>query len=199
VSQEGPLAMRRVLAADSTYLKRSFSFGKTDFLTLVTHFTREGNNTRRIGDAERLEKTVHDKDERAMTFQTFLAKTRHMLNIFEEVGEPKPEAAKIRLLLVLVRNTEFQPIVQAVRNGMTLYPNTYTLTTASNMITSQFTPQETNRSVSGLGKENGEKANTDFLPFKKWRALSAEQQATIRTARDKEPPEEGFGAEASCH
>jgi hypothetical protein len=110
-----------------------------------------------------------------------------MFNIFEEFGEPKPESAKIRFLLVLVRNTEFQPILQAVRNGMTLYPNTYTFTTASNMIASQFTPQETNRSVSGLGKENGEKTKTDFLPFKKWRAISAEQQATIRTARDKDP------------
>jgi hypothetical protein len=33
--------------------------GRTDFLTLVTHFTGEGNNTRRICDAERLEKTCH--------------------------------------------------------------------------------------------------------------------------------------------
>jgi hypothetical protein len=63
---------------------------RTDFLTLVAHFTGEGNNTRRIGDSERLEKTIHYKDERAMTFQTFLAKTKHMFNIFEEVGEPNP-------------------------------------------------------------------------------------------------------------
>jgi hypothetical protein len=55
------------------------------------------------------------------------------------------------------------------------------------MIASQVTPKETNRSVSALGKESGDKINTEFLPVKKWRALSAEQQATIRAARDKNP------------
>jgi hypothetical protein len=70
-----------------------------------------------------------------MTFQTFLAKRKNMFNVFEEVGEPKPESAKIRFLLDGVR-TELQP-------------------TAANMIASQVTPKETSRSVSGLGKESG--------------------------------------------
>ena len=130
--------------------------GRTDFLTLVAHFTGEGNNTRRVGDAERLEKTLHYKDERAMGFQTFLAKTKHMFNIFEEVGEPKTESAKIRFLLDGVRSTELQPIVQAIRAGMTLEANAYTFTTAANMIASQVTPKETHRSVSGLERERVE-------------------------------------------
>jgi hypothetical protein len=161
--------------------------GRTDFLTLVAHFTGEGNDTRRIGDAERLEKTLHYKDERAMGYQTFLAKTKHMCNIFEEVGEPKPESAKIRFLLDWIRSTELQPIVQAFRAGMTLDPNVYTFTTAANMIASQVTPKETKRSVSARGKESGDKINKEFLPVKKWRALSAEQQASIRAARDQNP------------
>jgi Zn-finger domain-containing protein len=53
-----------------------FKNGRTDFLTLVAHFTGEGNNTHRIGDAERIEKTLQYKDERAITFQIFLAKTK---------------------------------------------------------------------------------------------------------------------------
>jgi hypothetical protein len=32
---------------------KRFKNGRTDFLTLFAHFTGEGNNTRRIGDAER--------------------------------------------------------------------------------------------------------------------------------------------------
>jgi hypothetical protein len=156
--------------------------GRTDFLTLVAHFTGEGNNTRRIGDAERLEKTLHYKDERAMGYQTFLAKTKHMFNIFEEVGEPKPESAKIRFLLDGIRSTELQPIVQAIRAGMTLDPNVYTFTTTAIMIASQVTPKETNRSVSALGKESGDKTSTEFLPVKKWRALSAEQQAAFKSS-----------------
>jgi hypothetical protein len=159
---------------------------RTDFFTFVAHFTGEGNSTRRIGDAERLEKTLHYKDERAMTFQTFLAKTKHMFNIFEEVGEPKPESAKIRFLLDGVRNTGLQPIVQVIRAEMTLDPNTYTFTTAANMIASQVKPKEINRSVSGLGKESGGKVKTEFLSGHKWRALSSEQQAAIRAARDKD-------------
>jgi hypothetical protein len=134
---------------------------------LTIHFTGEGNNARRVGDVERLEKTLHFKDERAMTFQTFIAKTKHMFNTFEEVGEPKPESAKIRLLFDGDRNTELQPIVQAVRAAMTLDPNTYTFTTAANTIASQVTPKENNRSVSGLGKESVDKTKTDFLPVKK--------------------------------
>jgi hypothetical protein len=85
---------------------KRFKNGRTDFLILVSHSTGEGNNIRRVGDAERLEKTLHYKDEGAMTFQTFLAKTKHMFNIFEGVGEPKPETAKIRFLLDGVRNIE---------------------------------------------------------------------------------------------
>jgi hypothetical protein len=46
-------------------------------------------------------------------------------------------------------------------------------------------PEETNRSVSALGKESGDKTNTEFLPVKKWRAHSAEQQAGIRALHDK--------------
>jgi hypothetical protein len=160
--------------------------GRTDFLNLVAHFTGEGNNTRRIGDAERLEKTLHYKDERAMTFQTFLAKTKHMFNIFEEVGEPKPESAKIRFLLDGIRNAELQPIVQAIRAGMTLEPNTYTFTTAANMIASQVTPKDLNRGVSGLGRGGSDKPKSDFLPLGEWRKLTAEQQAAIRAAREKD-------------
>jgi hypothetical protein len=122
-----------------------------------------------------------------MGYQTFLAKTKHMFNIFVEVREPKPESAKIRFLLDGIRSTELQPIVQAIRAGMTLDPYVYTFTTAANMIASQVTLKETNRSISALGKESGDKTNTEFLPVKKWRALSAEQQAAIRAARDKNP------------
>jgi hypothetical protein len=63
--------------------------GRTDFLILVAHFTGEGNNNRRIGDAECHEKTLHYKDERAIANQTFLAKTKYMFNILVEVGESK--------------------------------------------------------------------------------------------------------------
>jgi tryptophanase len=117
-----------------------------------------------------------------MSFQTFLAKTKYMFNIFKEVGVPKIESAKIRFLLDGIRDREQQPMVQVIRAGRTLEPNTYKFTTAANMIASQVTLKENHRSVSGLRKTCGDKVKTDFLPVKTWRALSAEQQATIRAA-----------------
>jgi hypothetical protein len=126
-----------------------------------------------------------------MTFQTFLAKTKHMFNILEEVGEPKPESAKIRFLLDGVRNTDLQPIVQAIRGGTTLDPNIYTFTTAANMIASQVTPKVNYRSVSGLGKETGDKVKTDLIPVKsgelsvpKSRQLFGRLVIRIRSSRE---------------
>jgi hypothetical protein len=87
-------------------------------------------------------RSLHYKDEQPMTFQTFLAKTKHMFNIFEEVGEPKPESAKIRFLLDGIRSKELQPLVHAIRAGMTLDPNVYTFTTAANTIASQVTGRD---------------------------------------------------------
>ena len=55
------------------------------------------------------------------------------------------------------------------------------------MIASQVSPKENHRSVSGLGKTCDDKVKTDFLPAKAWRALSAEQQANVREAREKDP------------
>jgi hypothetical protein len=112
-----------------------------------------------------------------MTYQTFLAKTKHMFHIFEEVGKSKPESAKIRFLLNDIRSTDLQSIVQATRAGMALDPNAYTFTTAANMIASQVSAR----------KESGDKINTEFFRVKKWRAFRAEQQATIRAGRDKDP------------
>jgi hypothetical protein len=70
---------------------------------------------------------------------------------------------------------------------MTLEANAYTFTTAANMIASQVTPKETHRSVSGLERESGDKIKTEFLSGSKWRALSPDQQAAIRAAREKDP------------
>ena len=74
-----------------------------------------------------------------------------------------------------------------VSPGMTLEPNTYTFITAANMIAKYVTKKENHRSVSGLGKACRDKVKTEFLPVNDWRALSVEQQATIRAAREKDP------------
>jgi hypothetical protein len=98
----------------------------------------------------------------SLTFVAHFTKTKHMFHIFEEVGEPKPESAKIR-------NPMYRPTANCASywSGHDSGPP-HTFTTAANMIASQVTPKETNRSVSALGKESGDKVKTDFLPVKKW-------------------------------
>jgi hypothetical protein len=61
----------------------------------------------------------------SLTFVAHFTKTKHMFHIFEEVGEPKPESAKIRFLLDGIQCTDLQPIVQAIGAGMSLDPHAH--------------------------------------------------------------------------
>jgi hypothetical protein len=46
--------------------------GRRDMIALRRHFAGEGNSTRRIADAKRLQATLHYKTERALPFSKFL-------------------------------------------------------------------------------------------------------------------------------
>jgi hypothetical protein len=45
--------------------------GRIDFKALRAHYSREGNTSRRIADAERIRDTLHHKNEREMQFSAF--------------------------------------------------------------------------------------------------------------------------------
>jgi hypothetical protein len=168
---------------------KRYKNGRRDYLALVAHFTGEGNNTRRISDAERLFNTLHYKDERAMAFQAYLAKVKHMFNIFEEVGEPKTETAKIRFLMDTIKNTSLQAIIQAIKAKQAVDAESYTFTNAANLIASQLS-KDTTRSVSGINTAEG-KVKTEYLPAHEWRALTAEQKKAILDARPSKPGKKG--------
>ena len=88
--------------------------GRVDLQALYAHYQGAGNTTRRIVEAGRLQETLHYKNERSLSFSTFLAKVQHMFNLFEEEGEPMTEAAKLRFLLDKVNHSQLESNVSAL-------------------------------------------------------------------------------------
>ena len=68
--------------------------GRVDLKTLCAHYQGAGKTTRRIAEATRLRETLHYKNERSLSFATFLSKLQHIFNLFEEEDEPLTEPAK---------------------------------------------------------------------------------------------------------
>ena len=66
-----------------------------DMAALRAHYRGEGNQSRRISDAEALRDTLLYRGESTMPFATFLARVQKMFNLFEQIGEPYSEAAKL--------------------------------------------------------------------------------------------------------
>jgi hypothetical protein len=75
----------------------------------------KGNTSRRIAVAERYRDNLHYKNEKALSFFTFLDKIQTMFNIFEAEGEPVQEAAKVRIILKKVEHPQLQTAVGTLR------------------------------------------------------------------------------------
>ena len=58
-----------------------YSDGRKSMNALRTHFAGEGNASRTIADADRLKESLHYKNERSMTFESFLTHLQRMFNI----------------------------------------------------------------------------------------------------------------------
>ena len=89
--------------------------GRLDMQALRRHYGGEGNTSRRITVAERIRDTLFYKSERAMSYESFLAKLQKMFNIFAAEGEPLEESAKTRLLLKKIQSPHLSQAVAAVR------------------------------------------------------------------------------------
>ena len=89
--------------------------GRTSMQALQNHFAGEGNASRNKADANRLKDSLHDKNERAMTFEPFLTNCQKMYNIYEKEDKPMSEDAKIRFLFKKVQHTGLQPAIEALK------------------------------------------------------------------------------------
>jgi hypothetical protein len=78
-----------------------YNDSRRDMTALRRHYAGEGNSTRRILDARRIQNILHYKSERALPFGIFLSKLQNMFTIFKNAGEGAQltELAKIDELL----------------------------------------------------------------------------------------------------
>ena len=136
--------------------------GRRDMIALRRHYAGEGNSTRRIADAKRIQNTLHYKTEQALPFNKFLDSLQRMFTIFEEENEPLTERAKVDELLTKVQNSALAAAVAQLRYQ--LNTDGITFTVAANHLNSEIsqTPDyQLSRKISavtigGRGREAGE-------------------------------------------
>lgn len=135
--------------------------GRRDMIALRRHYAGEGNSTRRIADAKRLQATLHYKTERALPFNKFLDSLQKMFTIFEDENEPLTERAKVDELLSKVQATTLSAAVAQLRYQLNTVGVTFTV--AANHLNSeisQTSDYQLARKVSAVGTSGGRGNNT---------------------------------------
>lgn len=194
--------------------------GRRDMVALRRHYAGEGNSTRRIADAKRIQTTLHYKTERALPFNKFLDSLQRMFTIFEEEDEPLTERAKVDELLTKVQNTALAAAVAQLRYQLNTVGISFTV--AANHLNSEIsqTPDyQLSRKISSVSTNNGGgrgggrsggrggrgagrgrggrggrgsgKANTGYYSPAEWEKLSFEERDNIRKERDKKGEQGG--------
>jgi hypothetical protein len=110
--------------------------GRRDMTALRRHYAGEGNSTRRIADAKRIQNSLHYKTERALPFNKFLDSLQRMFTIFEEENEPLTERAKVDELLTKVQNTMLSAAVAQLRYQLNTVGISFTV--AANHLNSEI-------------------------------------------------------------
>jgi hypothetical protein len=130
--------------------------GRRDMIALRRHYAGEGNSTRRIADAKRLQATLHYKTERALPFNKFLDSLQKMFTIFEDENEPLTERAKVDELLSKVQATTLSAAVAQLRYQLNTVGVTFTV--AANHLNSeisQTSDYQLARKVSAVNTSGG--------------------------------------------
>lgn len=177
-----------------------YADGRRSMNALRSHFAGEGNASRNLGVAERLHESLHYRNERAMTFESFLTNCQKMFNIYKHEDEPLTEEAKVRYLFKRVQHPGLQNAIEALKTQQTL-GTVITYTTAANHLSTAVSELPDyiakNRNISQLGvrfaddvagqpdnttiyKEDG-KINTGFIP--NWRSLSTADRELVHEER----------------
>ena len=136
-----------------------FKDGRRSMIALRNHFSGEGNATRRIAEADRIKETLHYRNERALTFETFLTKCEKMYNIYAQHGEEMSEDAKIRFLFKKIQHSALSSAIEAMKSKITTdTPGSVTYTTVANHISTAVSELPDyvakNRNISGLQSDS---------------------------------------------
>ena len=137
-----------------------YSDGRRSMTALRDHFAGEGNATRNLAEAERLQQAIHYKSERAMTFENFLTQCQKMFNIFEKEGEEMSEEAKVRFLFKKVEHSGLRSPIDALKALETM-GQVITYTMAANHLATAVSelPEvlaKNGRNISGVSQTGGE-------------------------------------------
>ena len=196
-----------------------FQDGRRDMTALRRHYAGEGNSTRRIADAKKIQNTLHYKSERSLPFNKFLDSLQRMFTIFEEEHEPLTERAKVDELLSKTQNTALAAAVAQLRYQLNTVGITFTV--AANHLNSEIsqTPDyQLTRKISAVGSPQGrgtgrgggrgngrggggrgrgrggrgeKSATTGYFTPAEWNKLSFEERDKIRKERDKKGEQGG--------
>ena len=95
------------------------SDGQRSIEALRRHFSGEGNATRNLAEAERLNESLHYKSERAMSFKIFLTQCQKMFNIYKKEVEEISDEEKVRFLFSKVQHTGLRSSIDAFKASQT--------------------------------------------------------------------------------
>ena len=126
--------------------------GRRDMIALRRHYAGEGNCTRRIGDAKKIQNFLHYRTERALPFNKFLDSLQRMFTIFEEENEPLSERAKVDELLTKVQCASLTAAVAQLRYQLNTSGVSFTVAANHlNSEVSQTSEYQLARRVSAVG------------------------------------------------
>ena len=100
--------------------------GQHDMMALREHYSGEGNVSRRIATAERMQESLHYKSECSLAFSVFLDRMQRMFNIYKDEQEEFSENAKICELFKWVQHPQLQDTVKALKVHFNMEGLTYT-------------------------------------------------------------------------
>ena len=97
--------------------------GRGAWISLVQHYDGPGEKERRIALATEQIKSLHYKDERTFTFETFITKLKSAYEILADNGIPKAEREKVSEMCERINssNLAVQHAVNVARTGMNPY------------------------------------------------------------------------------
>ena len=124
-------------------------------LALRSHYQGEGNTTQRIGEATRICESLHYRNERALTFASYLSKMKHMFTLFKENEQTYSDEIKLRFLFDSSKHLQLTSAVEALKVMINVNPGTIDFTKSSNHLEAEVEKfpetQVTNRNVSYVG------------------------------------------------
>ena len=84
---------------------------------LRPHYQGEGNTIRRIAEAEIPHNFLHCRNERGLTFASYLSNMQQMFTFFENNKKPYSDAMKLRFLYDTIKHPKLITTVNTLQVG----------------------------------------------------------------------------------